>query len=213
MALGMRLAGWRLGLTCALVFLAASATASRASLRPAVDSPAIILRFDPVADETRIANRVGDGLCVALVLPQKWAVEAGDDLRTVLRDSDGAELEAVLRPAREVRDLPQSDLASQDAAFLQRDHEGLFGRPAQAATLASLSAGIKRWTATWIDASFPAASREVTLDTVIIPLTNDWLLELSLSDVESPSTYEAMIAKILSGVRLEAASACRPQTR
>lgn len=206
---------WPLSAACAAaVLLAASAPGAHATLRMS-DEPhqAPSVRFEPEADRTHISSRVDGNLCLMLTLPQKWRLASGSDAGIILAAADGAELEAILRPARDVREMPQPDLASRDAALLQRDNEDMFGRPAQAATLSALSSGAKRWTATWIDASFPAASREVTLDTVIIPLSEDWLLELSLSQVDTPAAYEALVGKILAGLKLGAARTCDSDIR
>lgn len=194
----------------AAVLLVAWTPAVQAALRMSGEPlPALSVRFEPEADRTHISSWVERNLCLMLTLPQKWRLASGNNARIVLAASDGAELEANLRPARDVRDMPQPDLASRDAALLQRDNEDMFGRPAQAATLSALSSGAKRWTATWIDASFPAASREVTLDTIIVPLSDDWLLELSLTQVDTPAAYEALVGKLLAGLKLGLADTCQ----
>ncbi|MCB8821898.1 hypothetical protein [Microvirga rosea] len=174
----------------------------------------IAVRFDLKAEQTRVTGRIGDNLCVMLSFPDEWRLAAGGGLRAVVEASHGGEVELVFRPAGEVKDLPQVDLASRDAALLQRDHEEVFGRPAQSATLATLTPGIKRWTATWSDVNLPAASGQITLDTVIVALSDEWLLELSFSEIGTRSTYEATVAEILSSLRLDSASACaRHDTR
>ncbi|QFU17597.1 hypothetical protein [Microvirga thermotolerans] len=197
----------------AAVFLCAAVLPGEASLRLQGDSgPAVSARFDPLADRTRIAHRIGN-LCVTFALPRVWRVTVQDDGHALLSAPDGTALEAVLRPARDVEDMPQPDLASRDAALLQRDHESLFGRPAQSATLVPMPSGAKRWTATWTDANLPGASREVTLDTVIVPLSEEWLLELSLARADAPAVYGALAAEALAGLRREPASACRAAAR
>jgi len=194
-------------LLAAIVLLAAGLPGQAVARLAGDVRPAVSAHFDSRADRTRIAQRVGNS-CMMMILPQAWSIASQDERRIVLSASDGRELEVVLRPARAARDLPQADPASRDAALLQQDHEGLFGRPAQAATLVSLPAGAKRWTATWIDASLPGASREVTLDTLIVPFSDEWVLELSLAQAGTPAAYEQLMTELLTGLRRESADAC-----
>jgi len=196
----------------AAIVLSVAGVPGQATARLAGDiGSGISADFDMRADRTRITRRVGNA-CMTIVLPRAWNVASQDAERTVLSAADGVELEVVLRPARAAKDLPQSDIASRDAALLQRDHEGLFGRPAQAATLVSLPAGAKRWTATWVDASLPSASREVTLDTLIVPFSDEWVIELSLAQAGAPADYERLMTDLLLSLRREPAEVCPART-
>ncbi|MGO4572562.1 hypothetical protein [Microvirga sp. 2TAF3] len=194
-----------------VALLIASTADSHASLRMQND-PNVpeVVRFERATDETRVVGQITSSLCFILSLPQEWRLAASDDLKMSLSAmSAAAELETFVRSAREVKDRPEPDLASRDAAFLQRDHENLFGRPAQAVTLASLSSGATRWTATWVDANLPSASHAVTVETFIVPISKDWLLELSLSNVETRAAYETLVEKVLSGLKLGQGGECR----
>lgn len=165
-------------------------------------------RFEPQAGQTRVAGRVSSGLCFALSLPQEWRAYAeGSGTRLKAAFSD-AELEVGLRSAHELRDMPQPDLASRDAALLQQDYESLLGRPAQSVSLASLSTGATRWSATWVDAYLPSGSHGMTVETLIVPLSSEWVLELSVTQVMEKERYEALLASVLSGLRIQRGSDC-----
>jgi len=167
------------------------------------------IRFDPSMRETRLATRVTPGLCFSLSLPQEWRLsgeQGGFHVRAVSLE---AGLDLSLRSAQELQDLPQPELAHRDAAFLQRDYEGLLGRPAQSVSLTSPVPGATRWSATWIDASLPSASRAMTVDALIVPLSNEWVLELSLRDVEEVELHDALSRRILAGLQVRAGAACR----
>jgi hypothetical protein len=166
------------------------------------------IRFDPSARETRLTNRVAPDLCFSLALPQEWRpVHEGEDIRMKAVSSD-ALLEIGLRSARELQDLPQADLAQRDAAFLQRDYEGMLGRPAQSVSLTSPVPGATRWSATWVDVNLPSASRAMTIETFIVPLSRDWVLELSLAEVPAGAAYDALARSLLSGLAVRAGAAC-----
>jgi hypothetical protein len=104
--------------------------------------------------------------------------------------------------------MPQPDLASRDAAFLQRDYEELLGRPAQSVSLSS-DAGATRWSATWIDANLPTASHAMTIEALIVPLSNEWVLELSLSGAETQGAYNAIAQRLLANLKVQGRSTCR----
>ena len=106
--------------------------------------------------------------------------------------------------------MPQPDLAIRDAAALQRDYEELMGQPAQSVSLSSeAGAGAIRWSATWIDANLPTASNAMTVETLIVPLSSEWVLELSLSGVRSREGYEALAWRLLARLKVEGRAACR----
>jgi hypothetical protein len=156
------------------------------------------------AVQARVAGKVAPDLCFSLLLPDEWRqTEAG--LKAV---SSPVELDVSLRSARELRDMPQPDLASRDAAFLQRDYEELLGRPAQSVSLSS-DAGATRWSATWIDANLPTASHAMTIEALIVPLSNEWVLELSLSGAETQGAYNAIAQRLLANLKVQGRSTCR----
>ncbi|MPR07156.1 hypothetical protein [Microvirga tunisiensis] len=104
--------------------------------------------------------------------------------------------------------MPQSDLATRDAAVLQQDYEQLLGRPAQSVSLSS-DAGATRWSATWIDASLPSASHAMTVETLIVPLSSEWVLELSLSGVDTQEAYNGLAGHLLARLKVQGRPACR----
>jgi len=175
---------------------------------------AVSTRFDPTTRETHVASRVAPNLCYSLSLPQEWQVNAapvqGADQRTMnLKAASGeAELGLAVRSARELQEMPQTDLPGRDAAYLQRDYEDALGQPAQAVSLSTTPSGATRWTATWIDANLPSASHALTVETFILPLSDDWLLELSLDKMEARDAYVALMHQVLASVKVKARAAC-----
>ncbi len=165
-------------------------------------------RFDPDAKQTRVAGRVASGLCFSLSLPQEWRVQTGGAETRLKAVSSDAELNVGLRSAHELRGMPQPDLASRDAALLQQDYENLLGRPAQSVSLASAPTGAARWSATWFDAYLPSGSHGMTVETLIVPLSGEWVLELSVTQVEEKERYEALLHSMLVGLRIQRDSAC-----
>jgi hypothetical protein len=148
-------------------------------------------------------GRVAPDLCFSLSLPDEWRQTEGG-VRAALSDR---ELSVNLRSSQELRDLPQPDLVSRDAAALQQDYEELLGRPAQSVSLSS-SAGATRWSATWIDANLPTASHDMTVETLIVPLSSEWVLELSLSGAETREAYNALAQHLLARLKVQGRAAC-----
>lgn len=105
--------------------------------------------------------------------------------------------------------MAEPDLARRDAAYLQSDYESLLGRPAQSVSLTSPVPGAIRWSATWSDANLPSASRSLTVETFIVPLSKEWVLELSLADAGSREIYDALMKRILSSLEVRTGEACR----
>lgn len=162
-------------------------------------------RFNPQIRQTHVAGRASEQ-CFSLTLPEEWkAATLGNETRLTSASSE-AELSVNLRSARELRGLPQADLASRDAALLQQDYENLLGRPAQSVVLAFMTEQATRWSATWVDANLP--SGPMTVETLIVPLSEDWVLELSLSNVSEKSEYEALVRSLLTGLELRQGGSC-----
>jgi len=207
-AKGLRAIWGGAAILTALAFTAGGAFGTKSPLAAGLwDSP-VPVHFDSASQVTRIAERIAPDLCFSLHLPQEWrskAEGAGISLEAV---SFSARLEISLRSAQELRDMPQPDLASRDAAVLQRDYEHLLGRPAQSVSLDRSPYGATRWSATWIDANLPSASRSLTVETFILPLSSEWILELSLTHVEMPEVHDALIRRILSGLKIMTRKAC-----
>jgi hypothetical protein len=197
----------RAALLSALV-ASSSAQAGNGALHPQTLNETIQVRFDPERQETQVAGRVEPGLCFSFRLPQEWRARLDGPKTRLETASSHAEFELGLRSARELRHMPQPDLASRDAAVLQRDYEDLLGRPAQSVSLAASIAGATRWSATWIDIHLPAASHAMTVETFIVPLSSEWILELSLSNVEKRESYDALMQTLLAELNVQGAAAC-----
>ncbi|PVE25820.1 hypothetical protein DC522_03355 [Microvirga sp. KLBC 81] len=168
------------------------------------------VQFDQQLGRTRVAGRVASHLCFSLALQQEWRATAGGmetRLKSVLSN---AELEVSLRPADELRGMPQADLASRDAALLQQGYESLLGRPAQSVSLVSLSPVTTRWSATWVDAHLP--SGPLTVEAFIVPLSDDWVLELSFSNIAVKEEYDALVRSLLAGLKVHQGPVCGSQT-
>jgi hypothetical protein len=168
-----------------------------------------LVRFDPASRETRVTGHVASGLCFSFRLPQEWRLDAdGPETRLKAAVSE-AGIDVNLRSAGALQHLPQRDLASRDAAFLQRDYEDLLGRPAQSVSLASSHAGAVRWSATWIDANLPTPSRTMTVEAFIIPLSKEWVLELSPENTGTLEAHNALVRHLLTGLTVHSGADCR----
>jgi hypothetical protein len=190
--------GFRAGLAALATCLALPSGANTLPVGQGME--AVSARFDLSTNETRVTARIAARLCASLSLPQEWRLDLGEG-RTSLRSvADDAEIILSIRSARDLQHLPQPDLPSRDAALLQSDYETTLGRPAQAVSLASYASGATRWTATWIDAQLPTASHALTVETFIVPLSDDWLLELSLDHVEARDAYHALARQALASL-------------
>ena len=200
--------GWRAWPRGAIVLAglagASLAHASSDPLDASVPNQAIEARFNAAAQQTLVTGRAAPDLCFSLSLPEEWR-RTEEGLKAVRSD---ASLALGLRSAEELSALPQPDLASRDAAALQQDYEDLLGRPAQSVSQ-STDAGATRWSATWVDANLPMASHAMTVETLIVPLSNAWVLELSLSGVETREAYDALAARLLARLRVQGRASCQ----
>jgi len=200
--------GWRAWPRGAIVLAglagASLAHASSDPLDATVPNQAIEARFNAAAQQTLVTGRAAPDLCFSLSLPEEWR-RTEEGLKAVRSD---ASLALGLRSAKELSALPQPDLAGRDAAALQQDYEDLLGRPAQSISL-STDAGATRWSATWVDANLPMASHAMTVETLIVPLSNAWVLELSLSGVETREAYDALAARLLARLRVQGRASCQ----
>jgi len=200
--------GWRAWPRGAIVLAglagASLAHASSDPLDASVPNQAIEARFNAAAQQTLVTGKAAPDLCFSLSLPEEWR-RTEEGLKAVRSD---ASLALGLRSAEELSALPQPDLAGRDAAALQQDYEGLLGRPAQSISL-STDAGATRWSATWVDANLPMASHAMTVETLIVPLSNAWVLELSLSGVETREAYDALAARLLARLRVQGRASCQ----
>jgi hypothetical protein len=200
--------GWRAWPRGAIVLAglagASLAHASSDPLDATVPDQAIEARFNAAAQQTLVTGRAAPDLCFSLSLPEEWR-RTEEGLKAVRSD---ASLALGLRSAEELSALPQPDLAGRDAAALQQDYEDLLGRPAQSISL-STDAGATRWSATWVDANLPMASHAMTVETLIVPLSNAWVLELSLSGVETREAYDALAARVLARLRVQGRASCQ----
>jgi len=197
---------WAAGaLVLALLTGAPWARAANGPIGDVMATQTLRARFDSVTRQTVATGMAAPGLCFSFVLPDEWRTTA-QGLDAVA--SEG-ELAVSLRSTQELRDLPHPDLASRDAAVLQRDYEELLGRPAQSVSL-SAGMGAARWSATWTDANLPTASRTMTVEALIVPLSTEWVLELSLSGLHTRQAYDALAQQLLSRLRVQGKASCQP---
>lgn len=203
-------ARWWIGHAAVLGAMAVGSVAHAARLpdrASIVDTPARA-QFSADADETRVTARAAPDLCLAFSLPREWRAQPGGPEIRLQDASSDAELTLSLRPIAELQHVAEADLMRRDAVLLQRDYEALLGRPAQSVSLTGTAFGAARWSATWIDASLPSASRQLTIETLIVPVSGDRVLELSLSNVDARPTHEAIVKTLLSGLTVQGAVAC-----
>jgi hypothetical protein len=207
-AIALRLIGASSRLATMAMILVAPVQASAPPLDARSTHETVQARFDPAAQETRVLRHIAPSLCFSFSLPQEWELNTHDGKASLKAVAYDAELDVSLRSAHELQGLPQSDLVRRDAAFLQQDYEGILGRPAQSVSLASSAQGATRWSATWIDANLPADASAMTIETFIVPLSNEWVLELSFTDIETREIYNALAQKVLSGLQVRGSAAC-----
>ena len=187
-----------------LLAVASQAQAANDPLAASQMDEPVQARFDPVTRQTIVTGAIPSDGCFSFALPNEWHMSA-EGLTSTLSDMQVA---VGLRSAQELRGMPQPDLVSRDAAFLQRDYEEMLGRPAQSVSLTS-SAGATRWSATWIDANLPTASKAMTVETLIVPLSSQWVLELSLTGIESREAYDALAQQLLARLKLRSGTLCQ----
>jgi len=184
--------------------VAPAVQAANAPLATAPVNGSVRTRFDPATGQTWVTGRAAPELCFSLSLPDEWR-STGSGIEAASSDE---ELAVGLRSAQDLRGMPQPDLASRDAAALQQDYEALLGRPAQSVSLSS-DAGATRWSATWVDANLPTAPHGMTVETLIVPLSDEWVLELSLSGVETRGAHDALSQRLLSRLKVQSRAACQ----
>ncbi len=198
---------WRAGACQAAILVLLSCASGTQAANGPLDGPMssepVQVRFDPMVGQTSVMGAVPSGLCFSFSLPEEWRPTARG-LKSALSD---VEIGIGLRSAGELRDLPQPDLASRDAAFLQRDYEELLGRPAQSVSLSSHGKAA-RWSATWTDVNLPSASQSMTVGALIVPLSAEWVLELSVDGVETQAAYDALAQRLLTRLQVQGRAAC-----
>ena len=180
--------------------------------KPGAAGEPISAVYDPAAGETHVWGRLADDLCFSLRMPREWrAAAAGGGPTRLEAVSSGAELEIVARSADDLRDAAGPDLPRRSAAALQREYEETLGKPAQSASIEPLGdAGAIRWAATWIDANFSGAGGAFAVETVIIPVAPEWLLELTATKVEGGAMADALVGRALSSLEVATGGGCRP---
>jgi hypothetical protein len=203
-----------------LGLLAAPASAGVGSSPPALGKPAlaspgpaaapeIAARFDHALRATRVTARA-PGACAALDLPLAWTLDETAAPARLEAAQGGPTIDMNLRAARALPPVPSlasrdgalpadTDLPRRAAAALQREHEEALGRPAQSVALTALDAGAWRFTATWLDPNLPAP---VTHDTVLLPLSPDWVLELTLDGASSRDMHEMLLGEVMERTRV-----------
>jgi hypothetical protein len=180
------------------------------SASPASGDPvAVEARFEPSTGQTRVTGGMAPEACVTFALRGEWRLRRADASAVLQATASEAELDIRLRPGTELRDYPQPDLAGREAAALQRIHEEVVGKPAQAVVHEPTAvASVSRWSATWIDANSPGPGHALTVETFIVDLTGRSALELTLTNAHDREAYRAEIGRLLSSLRV-AEDPCR----
>lgn len=188
-------------------FIATGTWASTGGARSAPSSE-IATRFDPVLQETQVRERVEPNLCVSFRLGREWILSRQSE-GISLQTPSGEDLDIQLRPATELRNLPQADLADREAAALQKSYERLIGKPAQAVDHQPTgSPGVTRWSAIWIDPNVDSASHSLKVETFIVDLRGNAALELTMNAGDS-ATYRTETARMLASLLVTSGSDCR----
>lgn len=160
--------------------------------------------------KTTVTGVLEQGLCFALAMPAEWQVTVRDGATTRLTErASGVELEVTVRSAAELHGASQPDLVRRDAAVLQASYEALIGRPAHAVSLDPQPIrGALRWRATWHDGNMPGSGRSFTAETLIVPLSPRWLVEVTLGNVDNRPVYEAVLKETLSNLDVREGADC-----
>jgi len=179
----------------------------------AVPTAQIGARFDPIAQETRVREKVSADLCVSFRLSREWTLSLGRDAAleetASLRAPSGDDLEIRLRPAADLQAFPQADISARDAAALQDSYEELLGKPAQSVVHQPAGRpGVSRWSATWVDPNLAGPSHALTVETFIVDLRGDGALELTMNAKDS-GTYRQDISALLSSLQVTRGADCR----
>jgi hypothetical protein len=169
--------------------------------------------FDPIAQETRVREKVSADLCVSFRLSREWTLSFDRDgaleETAFLRAPSGDDLEIRLRPAAELQTFPQADLSARDAAALQDSYEELLGKPAQSVIHQSAGRpGVSRWSATWVDSNLAGPSHSLTIETFIVDLRGNGALELTMNAKDS-GTYHREVSGLLSSLQVTGGADCR----
>jgi hypothetical protein len=173
----------------------------------------IAASFDPVAQETRVREKVSADLCVSFRLARQWTLKQDKDatLQAIasLRAPSGDDLEIRLRPAAELQTFPQADLPARDAAALQGSYEELLGKPAQSVIHQPAGPpGVSRWSATWVDQNLAGPSHALTIETFIVDLRGGGALELTMN-VGDSAAYRQEISRLLASLQVTSGVDCR----
>ena len=195
------------------------ATASQIGLRLLDADHRATAAFERAYGETAVVGRLGENRCFFMRVPGSWHL-IGDELGP-LEASGGeafsfratgseAQLEIVVHDAETFGRAPGSNLVVGYAASLQRDYEGLLGRPALGTALESADiSGAYRWRATWADNNFDNAARALSLERFILQLSSTAVIELSAGGIVPGAFRDELVRRALSTLELWHGTACR----
>ena len=60
----------------------------------------------------------------------------------------------------------------------------------------------------WDRATFDAESHMLTVETYILAALPEWLLEVSVSDIPDRTAHEALVGRVISGIRATHSTQC-----
>ena len=170
---------------------------SATSVADQMPTEASTIHYLPATNETHVTARLDPALCVALSLPQQWRREGAEELdRSVSPHPEGLEKsKSRWRAVRDLAELPQGNVGSKTLSCSSGTIEDFLAArrmPARsdARRCHPLDRDMDRY-------RLPAPSHSLTVETYIVPASREWLLELSISDIDDRSLYEDLVRQVL----------------
>jgi hypothetical protein len=158
---------------------------------------------------TTVHLTLGSDRCVSLRLPGTWSVEHSEPDRINAVDAkNGAAVEITAHTDADFAPGPGT-LIQRAAWDLQRQFEGLIGKPAQVTTLErGPIPSAMRWTATWNDANFAQDERALSLERFIVEPVPNGIVEISVS--QAGDRQGEVVGLALETLTAQSAPACPP---
>jgi len=158
---------------------------------------------------TAVHLTLGSDRCVSLRLPGSWTVEHSEPNRINAVDAEnGAAVEIIAHTDADFAPGPGT-LIQRAASDLQRQFEGLLGKPAQVTTLErGPIPSAMRWTATWNDTNFAQDERALSLERFIVEPVPNRIVEISVS--QAGDRRGEVVGLALETLTAQSALACPP---
>jgi hypothetical protein len=136
--------------------------------------------FEPALGATTLNASVGPSSCLLLRFPGQWQLLPAAEGVLIGDLGSDAQVSLSFHDAAEFRLVPGASLATNYAAQLEHEYQGLFGRPVTVATFEPVAAGVYRWRATWSDGNWDNAARALNLERFFVEALPDKVIELAL---------------------------------